>query len=226
MAKRAKRKGTKRAAQPVRRPKHVSERELLDYLLRQMLRMDEAKTLKEVAAELEMPYATLTANLRRLSERNRKKGTVPRVYSAHVVNPFETEFNHEVRIELSLDGGVIAKTDTARRKQLVRQAEAADGLRDGGPLERFIEAKIRELCETEPYNQHIIMREALILHGTSGRDVDLHVLTNDGAYSIGKYVRNVLVQDPCIRSIRTVTIGWRYSMNGYSGQRRSTQSLP
>ena|GEM_PF-5263516 len=200
----AKQKAMKRR----RRHSPVDER-VQRYLLQASLWMDQAPANKQIAQALGVPYATLTASLRRLA---RADVTV----SMRAVNHFKTRFRHEYKLGLTVNGLEIAASDKERRMRLTKRRRELP-LRMGGPVELLIEELIVDLATTQ-YAEHIIVYDAVILHGSSDRDIEFRIVTDDGLYSLGCWVRNVLAGNACIRSLHTVSVGFRYSFNGYSGQ--------
>jgi hypothetical protein len=170
------------------------------------------------------PYPSVTGSLRELmplrdrkgdkkgTRKIRRKESRPKIHRAFVVNPYETEFCHAFRIALRVDGRQMAKIyskkDTGRTTRL----------RSPGAVECFVEHLLQEASQNPLVKDDLIITDAAILHGAPDRDVELQVLTRNGIYSIGKYVRDVLVRNPCVRGVTTATIGWQYAFDGYSGQ--------
>lgn len=189
-----------------------------EYLLRQGVRPGRVQGPKEVASDLGVPYPTTTGYLRYL----RRAGIAHQTYA---VNPFRTRFCHEYRIGVRLDG---QRTADCYTRGQAREGEFGDaeGRQRYGPVERFIEEIITNVRQHPEFDAHLIIIDAAIIHGSSERDVEFHVLTDDAFYSIGRYVRNVLFVHPCVQSVTTVTVGWRYSFDGYAGQHASDQHPP
>jgi DNA-binding MarR family transcriptional regulator len=183
---------------------------VLEHLLRRGARLDQPQHPGAVARALDVPYSTITAALRRLERAGR-------IASTYVVNNFRTQYCHEYQVALAVDGRAIAATDADRRERLVQLPDAV-GLRDGGTAELFIEELIDRLARSPAYRDHIVVCDAIFLHGALDRDIELNILTNDGSFSLGRWIRDELTGHPCIRAVYTVTVGFRYSRNGYSGQ--------
>lgn len=178
--------------------------EVVERLLRASARLDRGVDVKLIAAQLDAPYSTMTAHLRRLE----RDGTMrPHL----VVNPFKTAFCNEYRIEMRVDGQQLKARHAARK----RRGSAGNATTLQESLVHEIVAAIAGDARTR---DHVIVTDAVFVHGSQSRDIDLHVLTNDGIFSIGHYVRDVLQLHPCIKRVTTLTVGWRYCFNGYSGQ--------
>lgn len=184
------------------------DEKILTYLLREGVPIHEIDA-RLLAQSLKIPYSTVTATLRRLSDHRK-------VFRTLIVNGFATRYCNEFRLGLELDG----------REILRERAAGPDGLssdcpsgptRIGGPIEHFVEGLRQAIKEDSAIGKHLILRDALILHGAPGRDVELEILTDDGSVSIGRYVRDTLSQNPCVRSIHTVMVGFRLAFFGYSG---------
>ena len=199
-----------RTARPRRARRSDLSRRVVEYVLRANSRLDGPQEARQIADALGVPYSTVTAALRRLVGSGR---LVPRF----IVNGFRTRYCHEYRVALAIDGRAIASSHKKRRERLSRSPLAA-GLRDGGPDELFIEELIDSLANNRAFRDHLIVQDAILLHGAQDRDVELCMLTDDGSFSLGCWIRNELSENPCIRGIHTVTVGYRYNYNGYSGQ--------
>jgi DNA-binding MarR family transcriptional regulator len=182
---------------------------LVQYLVRAGARRERPLDAKHMAKVLAVPYTTVTAALRRLAAKGR-------VTERYIVNSFRTSYCHEYIVSLMVNGRAIASTHKKRRERLAKLVGA--GLRDGGAQELFIEELIDGLAGNRAYRDHLIIRDAVILHGAPERDIELRVLTDDALFSLGRWIRNELAANPCVRRVHTMTVGFRFSCNGYSGQ--------
>ena len=185
------------------------EAQIVEHLLRASVRLDRPETPREIAAALNAPYPTVTATLRRLAQRGQ-------VHHTYIVNNFKTRFHHEYRVALKLDGRQITKGDERRRKKLANQTDG-HGIPDGGPIERFIEELRIDLAANPELHKHLVISDAVVLHGSPDRDIEISVMTDDGSYTLGRWVRDKLAGNVCISSIHTITVGFRYGLYGYSG---------
>ena len=196
---------------------------LIRHLLRSDVRSEASGDPGAISRILGRPYPSVTGSLRELMPlrviKGDKKGTRkilrkesrPKIHRAFVVNPYETDFCHAFRIALRVDGRQIAKM------YLSKETGRTTRLRNPGAVERFVEHLIQDASENSSVKDDLIISDAAFLHGAP-HDIELQVLTRNGIYSIGKYVRDVLVQNPCVRSVTTATIGWQYAFDGYYGQ--------
>ena len=193
---------------------------LIRHLLRSDVRSEASGDPAAISRALGRPYPSVTGSLRELMptrgkkdpRKKRAKDSRPKIHRAFVVNPYETDFCHAFRIALRVDGQQIekmySKKETGRTTRL-----------DGpGAVECFVEHLIQDASQNPLLKDDLIISDAVFLHGAPDRDIELQVLTRNGIYSIGKYVRDVLVQNPCVRSVTTATIGWQYAFDGCSGQ--------
>jgi DNA-binding Lrp family transcriptional regulator len=201
-------------------PKRRERRSRLDgrviaYLLRAASRQDQPQDANSIAQALDVPYSTVTATLRRLDRSGRLAAT-------YAVNNFRTPYCHEYQVAIAVDGRAIVNSDKKRRERLAKLPHA-DRLRAGGTAELFIEELIDGLARNPHYCNQLIICDAVMLHGATERDIELNVLTNDGSYSLGRWIRDELTGNPCIRAVHTVTVGFRYSRNGYSGEHANHQ---
>ncbi|MEE9295050.1 MAG: hypothetical protein V3W34_08855 [Phycisphaerae bacterium] len=163
---------------------------LVEYLLRRAVGVNREIGIKGLGEKLQTSYSTLTANLRRLA----KSGTVVPTYQ---VNPFKTRFCHEFRVGVRITAHRVGGHST---------------------LEKFVEKVIRKVHRHPEFGKHIIITDAVMLHGAGDRDMEFTVLTDDGAYSIGKYIRAELINEAWVAQVTTVTVGWRRCFDGYSGE--------
>ena len=221
---RSRRRITKRLQAAVKHGKGDLPALLIRHLLRSDVRSEASGDPGAISQALGRPYPSVTGSLRELmpakAKKSVKKGTRqkrikesrPKIHRAFVVDPYETEFCHAFRIALQVDGQQMAKTYAKK------EAGPATRLRSPGAVERFVEQLIQEASQNPLVKEDLIITDAVILHGAPDRDIELNVLTRNGIYSIGKYVRDVLVQNPCVRGATTATIGWQYAFDGYSGQ--------
>lgn len=191
------------------------ETRILEHLLRASVRLDRPETPREIAAALNAPYPTVTATLRRLAQRGQ-------VYHTFIVNNFMTRFHHEYRVALKLDGRQIAKGDERRRKKLANQTDGHE-IPNGGPIERFIEELRVDLAADPALHKHLVISDAVVLHGSPDRDIEISVMTDDGSYTLGRWVRDKLAGNMFISSIHTITVGFRYGLYGYSGHHVSKE---
>ena len=193
---------------------------LIRCLLRTDIRSAVARDPAKISEVLAKPYPSVTANLRQLTNPSvdRKSGErpAPKVYRAYMVDPFATEYCHAFRIALRVDGRVLAE------KYARPSRRRASRLRSPGAAERFVEHLVGEAAENALVKDDLIITDAVVLHGAPDRDVELHVVTRNGVYSIGKYVRDVLTKHECVESATTVTVGWQYVFDGYSGHYANT----
>lgn len=181
-----------------------------EYLLRTGARPATVKETKGIARDLGVPYLTVTAYLRRLT-------SAKKLCHTYVVNPFATPFCNEFRIGIRVDGHQIGARFTPYEVDGNRaQSDRPQPRR--GPVKRFIEEIIHLASEERRIAEHLIVTDAAILLGEHDHDVELHVITDDGAYSVRQYVGTVLVAHPCVRATTTVIVGWRYRFDGYSGE--------
>ena len=185
------------------------EAQIVEHLLRASVRLDRPETPREIAAALNAPYPTVTATLRRMAQRGK-------VHHTYIVNNFKTRFHHEYRVALKLDGRQIAKGDELRRKKLANQTDS-HGISNGGPIERFIEELRMGLAANPEHHKHLVISDVVVLHGSPDRDIEISVMTDDGSYTLGRWVRDKLAGNVCISSIHTITVGFRYGLYGYSG---------
>ena len=197
---------------------------LIRHLLSTDVRSEASGDPRMISETLGRPYPSVTGSLRELMSAKGKTGRQkdagkrrgeeprPKIHRAFIVDAYETEFCHAFRIALRVDGRQVAKMYS--KKETSRTTR----LRNPGAVERFVEHLIQEASESPLVKDDLIVTDAVILHGAPDRDIELHVLTRNGIYSIGKYVRDVLVQNPCVQSATTATVGWQYAFDGYSGQ--------
>ena len=226
---RSTRRTTKKPQAEVKRGKGDLAALLIRHLLRTDVRSEASGDPGAISEVLGRPYPSVTGSLRELmpvsGKKDRKKGprkkrtkdSRPKIHRAFVVDPYETEFCHAFRIALQVDGQQMAKTYSKK------ETGRATRLRSPGAVERFVEHLIQEASQNPLIKDDLVIIDAVILHGAPDRDIELNVLTRNGIYSIGKYVRDVLVQNPCVRSATTATIGWQYTFDGYSGQHANFQ---
>ncbi len=191
---------------------------LSEYLLRANVRPGLGQGPKDIAGELKVSYSTVTAHLRRLV-------STGRAFQRYIVNPFRTRFCHEFRVGLRLDAHQIKKAYDATFKSPDSKT-SRKAAEYGGPIEWFVEHLIEEVSQHEWLVHHLIITDGVILHGAPGRDVELTVLTDDGMYSAGRYVREVLVAEPGILEAMTQTVAWRYRFLGYSGRHANGVTQP
>ncbi len=182
---------------------------LIDHLARSSFRLNRTQSPKEIAEAIRVPYSTLTAALRRLEV----KGQISHVY---LVNPFRTRYCHEFLLSMALNHSALAQSKTGwNRKQV--PSHRLDS-RDRGPMDRFVGELLAGLEADADYRKHLIVTDVVMLHGAPDRDVEFTIVTDDGSYSIGRWVRNRLSGNPGIRQMHTLTVGYRASANGYSGE--------
>ena len=186
----------------------VDER-LIENLLRLSANLYEPQDTKRIAAKLEVPYSTLTAAIRRMSSDGR-------IVTAHLINQFLTRFCHEFILSIALNGSAFAHAEPGHQARRVSRDNGT--LANRGMVERFIDRLLSDLESAPEYRSHLIVTDAVLLHGSPDRDVELSIVTDDGSYSIGRWVRNELTGNPCIRQMHTIIVGYRLSRNGYSGQ--------
>jgi hypothetical protein len=188
---------------------------VLEYVLHNNARLDQPQDAAGIARALAAPYSTVTAAIRRLE---RAGCLVPTL----VVNNFLTRYCHEYLVAIAIDGRAITKGDAERRERLAKLPGSA-AHRDGGPVECFVEELFHSLESSRDYRDHLVACDAVLLHGAPDRDFELDILTDDGSYSLGRWIRNELTGNPCIRAMHTTTVGFRFSRNGYSGQHANNQ---
>lgn len=193
---------------------------LVRHLLRTDVRSAAAGDPATISEVLGKPYPSVTANLRQLmnppEDRRSGKRPAPKVYRAYVMDPFETDYCHGFRIAMRVDGRVLAEKYARPSRRTVSR------LRRPGAAERFVEHLIREASENALVKDDLIITDAVVLHGAPDRDVELEVFTRNGVYSVGKYVRDVLAKNECVESVTTVSVGWQYAFDGYSGHYANT----
>ncbi|MCP3905787.1 MAG: hypothetical protein GY715_19340 [Planctomycetes bacterium] len=85
-------------------------------------------------------------------------------------------------------------------------------------MEWSLHRLVSAVDEIESLAQHLIVTDIVMLHGAPGRDVEVTLLTDDGIYSVGRYVRDVLGPLPFIVQSTTQTVAWRYCFDGYCGK--------
>jgi len=205
---------SKSGRSPGAEPKRRERRSRLDgriiaHLLRDGAHQGHSQDAHSIAEALGAPYSTVTASLRRLERSGRLVPT-------YIVNNFRTPYCHEYLVALAVDGRAIVNSDKRRRARRAKAA-AADSLSDDGPAELFVAELIGDLIQSR-YRENLIVSDAVLLHGATDRDIELSILTNDGSYSLGRWIRDELAGNPCIRAVHTVTVAFRYSRNGYSGE--------
>ncbi len=54
--------------------------------------------------------------------------------------------------------------------------------------------------------------------GAADRDVELSIVTDDGLYCVGRWIRNALSCHAGMRTTHTVSVGFRFSRKGQAGQ--------
>lgn len=170
-------------------------------------------------------YSTVTAHLRTLTGRGEEKGgkkdrakaAEQVAYQTYVVNPFRTRFCHDFRIDIRVDGKQLADKYGRHHANAAKSKKRAQK-RDKGSVERFIETVISDVSSDPEFRDHLIVTDATILHGTADRDIELSVLTDDGSFSITRYVRDRLVCYDGVERVTTVTVGYNYRFDGYSGE--------
>lgn len=214
---------TRQGIDPPRRKKangclngnHLTAR-LEEYLLRSSASPPLAREAKAVAADLKVGYSTITTRLRRLQS----AGTV---YRVHLINPFATRFCHEFRIGIRVDGHRTAKRFGAGCGD-AGGSGPDDGRQGGGQVERLIRDVIHRAVKDRQLADHLIVMDAAILLGAHDHDVELSVLTDDGAYSVQRYVSRVLITHPCVITATTAMVAWRWRFDGYSGESANRQN--
>ncbi|MDY7109938.1 MAG: winged helix-turn-helix domain-containing protein [Planctomycetota bacterium] len=181
---------------------------LLEYLLRNSIHHKARQSPKTIAAELAVPYSTVTAHLRQLV----RVGVLSEGYR---VDPYRTRFCHEFRIDLGVDARRMWK------QRGITQPESAPTDPPSGKArcsrECFFSRLIQEVQRTEWLAEHLIVVDLVILHGVPRCDVQLTILTDDGIHTAGRFVRDFVAWRPGIRAVALHTVAWRYSFDGYSG---------
>jgi hypothetical protein len=192
------------------------ERRLTEHLLRHGVRPAHRLRPKIIAADLGVPYSSVTAQLRRLTETGR-------AHMTYAVNPYRTRFCHEYRIGLQVE---VHKVQTAYEQLLTSadEDERRAAALHGGPVEWFLNGLVDGVKKHESLAEHLIVTDVVMLHGAPGRDVEVTVLTDDGIYSVGRYVRDVLGPKPFIVQSTTQTVAWRYRFEGYCGKHATGSS--
>jgi len=187
---------------------------LLDYLLRCSMHPIVERTPKTIATELGAPYSSVTSHLRQLT----RQATI---HQGYIVNPYRTCFCHEFRIALELEPRQIRHEYEAAAPRSHRTPhEPAE------PLAWFCSRIVRTVQDTAWLADHLIITEMVILHGAPPWDVEIALLTDDGIFTAGRFARDVLAVLPAVKHAATITVAWRYSINGYSGRPRSEPVQP
>jgi len=185
---------------------------LVDHLLRTSIRRMVEQAPKSIAADLAAPYSSVTAHLRQLV----RQGAVCHTY---VVNPFRTRFCHEFRIGLRLGTRRIRNEHDARSGEHENRQPGSNGA--SRSIEWFFSRLLRRIRQRQFdwLTSHLVVTDVVILHGAPGCDVEMTVLTDDGIFTAGRFVREVLLAHPAIKHAVTHTVAWRCSFDGYSGGR-------
>ncbi len=90
---------------------------------------------------------------------------------------------------------------------------------DDRPIDAVIEWMIEELTDKEgKYYEHIIVRNAYIIHGSHDRDISLMLYTDDGLTSVGDFVRNVLPMTGLADTITSSEVGWNRGYRAVGSQ--------
>ncbi len=115
----------------------------------------------------------------------------------------------ESRAELS---EAIQRLDMSGKKM-------AAAILDKRPIDAVIEWMIEELTDKEgKYYEHIIVRNAYIIHGSHDRDISLMLYTDDGLTSVGDFVRNVLPMTGLADTITSSEVGWNRGYRAVGSQ--------
>jgi hypothetical protein len=175
---------------------------LLRRFVQQRFGVESEDALKLLSQQWGVPYSTITRNVRQLEAQGVARRTV-------MINPYQTPFCHEFRIDVLLDGQQLKKAwEEARQREDVTAA---------GPQEWFIEDVMEAISLDPAVREHAIIADAAIIHGAAEHDIEFVVFADDGIFSVGQYVRSHLRLHSCVTTATTVATGWRYRFNGYSG---------
>ena len=138
------------------------------------------------------------------------------------VSPFATPFHHMYFVEIQLDN--------VELREILQEPNARDDFPEiadrSRPHESILNVIINTITNEEfegiPYSHHIAISNGYVVHG---RDRVLHLLvyTDDGMYTLGHLVRDVLLVTPPVSDVRTFVVGYNLAYDGYSGDTRGTR---
>lgn len=187
---------------------------IAEHLLRRSASRSWVESPRDIAEELGVPYSTVTAQLRRLVDRGQ-------VIHPYLANHFAMRFCHEFRVGIEASGEMFSRLYGERGREVEFSGPGRSEAPVGGesePLARFVEDIVREISEHPHCRDHLIVLDAVFLLGAPGRDLELHVVTDDGAFSLSHCITEVLAGNPCVRSTTTWTVMWRSQFGARSGE--------